>query len=89
MSECLYVYDCHLGNGYYVTDEEIEDLYCEVCGDSDTLVYCGTKENIIKQLQEELDTAKNSTDLCDKEYQIECAESELEYVREIMKKYGE
>lgn len=30
-----YLYESHMG-GYYTTDEELEDTYCEECGDSDT-----------------------------------------------------
>ena len=32
-----YLYDMHLG-GLYVSDEIIEDTYCETCGDSDFLI---------------------------------------------------
>ena len=32
-----YLYESHLG-GVYVTDEELEDIYCETCGDADWLI---------------------------------------------------
>ncbi len=34
-----YLYECHMG-GYYEDEEslDLEDLHCEKCGDSDTLV---------------------------------------------------
>lgn len=34
------IYESHLG-GYYLSEEELEDTYCETCGDSDTLVFEG------------------------------------------------
>lgn len=35
----MYIYDGHMG-GLYVSDEalEYEQLHCETCGDSDTLI---------------------------------------------------
>ena len=35
----LYFYLSHMG-GYYVSEYEIEDLYCNTCGDSDTFLGC-------------------------------------------------
>lgn len=35
------IYESHLGDGYYLTETELEDTYCETCGDSDTLVFEG------------------------------------------------
>ena len=32
-----YLYDSHLGEPYE-TDEELDDTYCETCGDSDWLI---------------------------------------------------
>lgn len=85
-----YIYDDHVGYGYYVSDEEEECEICEQCGDSDVLVYCGTKEDILKELQDKIDTVKNLPD--DNGYkidEIEYLESELEYVREVIEKYEE
>lgn len=31
-----YIYSDHLYGSYYASDEELEDTYCETCGDSDT-----------------------------------------------------
>lgn len=42
----MYIYEGHMGD-LYVTDEALddEDLYCEVCGDSDWLIgYAETRE---------------------------------------------
>ena len=48
----MYIYENHLG-GLYTTDEELsfEELYCEVCGDSDYLLgYAETREEAKKIL---------------------------------------
>lgn len=40
----MYIYEGHMG-GLYTSDWELEDTYCEVCGDSDWLIgYADTKE---------------------------------------------
>lgn len=46
--ENIFVYYGHMG-GSYVTNYDIEDedLYCETCGDSDTLVEDGIKSELI------------------------------------------
>ena len=33
----FYIYEDHLGGGYYVSEDELDydELYCEQCGDSD------------------------------------------------------
>ena len=86
-----YIYESHLDYGYYVSNEEEECEICEQCGDSDTLVYCGTKEDIFKELQDEITKAKNLTDeeTIDRDSEIEYAESELEYVRKVIEEYEE
>lgn len=40
----IYIYDSHMSGGWYATEEpqDYEYLYCETCGDSDTLVWSGT-----------------------------------------------
>lgn len=53
----MYIYEGHLG-GLYTTEEplEYEDLYCEECGDSDTLIgYAETKEEAWNVLKEDTD----------------------------------
>ncbi len=39
----FYIYEDHLGGGYYVTEDELDsdELYCEQCGDSDHQVFEG------------------------------------------------
>lgn len=39
----FYIYEDHLGGGYYVTEDELDsdELYCEQCGDSDRQVFEG------------------------------------------------
>ena len=57
----MYIYEGHLG-GLYTSEEplEYEDLYCEECGDSDTLIgYAETKEEAWNVLKE--DTAINGS----------------------------
>ena len=36
----MYIYQSHLGGGFYATDEQktYEECYCEACGDSDTQI---------------------------------------------------
>lgn len=50
-----YIYESHLGE-YYATDEELdyEDTYCETCGDSDSLVFIGTKEELNNYYQRKI-----------------------------------
>ena len=53
----MYIYEGHLG-GLYTTEEplEYEDLYCEECEDSDTLIgYAETKEEAWNVLKEDTD----------------------------------
>ena len=33
----MYIYESHMG-GLYVSEFELDDLYCEQCGDSDTYI---------------------------------------------------
>lgn len=53
----MYIYENHLG-GLYAADELIDDeqLYCEECGDSDTLVrYAETREEAWELLKDDCD----------------------------------
>ena len=53
----MYIYESHLGS-LYTSDEPIEDekLYCETCGDSDTLVrYAETREEAWELLKDDCD----------------------------------
>jgi hypothetical protein len=54
-----YVYSDHLGADYYVTDYEqnSEELYCQQCGDSDTLAYEGEPEHILYWFREDVKKA--------------------------------
>lgn len=55
-----YVYESHLGCDYYVTDHELEDTYCDSCGDSDILVASGTYEDIKEYYKRELVEAQRT-----------------------------
>lgn len=83
-NEILYIYDDHLGNGYYVTDEELDydSLYCEQCGDSDNLVYMGTKDQILNSLDEEIEDIKNNEE--SSEWELDQAYQEKEYVKKLL-----
>lgn len=51
----MYIYESHMG-GYYVSDEFLryEELYCEECGDSDTLIgFAESKEDALEILRSE------------------------------------
>lgn len=53
----MYIYENHLG-GLYAADELIDDeqLYCEECGDFDTLVgYAETREAAWELLKDDCD----------------------------------
>ena len=39
----FYFYLSHMG-GYYASEYEIEDLYCNTCGDSDIFLGCFNSE---------------------------------------------
>lgn len=82
----LYIYDDHCGNGYYVTDEELDydTLYCETCGDSDTLVTEGTKKQIIQKCKDCI--AELINEGAD-EWEIRQAHQELEEIEELIDKY--
>lgn len=58
----MYIYESHLG-GLYTSDYvlDYEDLYCEVCGDSDTYIgYADTREEAWELLEESVDTFDRS-----------------------------
>ena len=48
------IYESHLGDGYYLTETELEDTYCETCGDSDTLVFEGYLFELEQQVREDI-----------------------------------
>ena len=53
----MYIYQGHLG-GLYTSDEPLdcEDLYCEECGDSDSLIgYVETRSEAWNLLKDETD----------------------------------
>ena len=53
----MYIYQGHMG-GLYTSDEPLdyEDLYCEECGDSDSLLgYAETKEEAWNLLKDDTD----------------------------------
>ena len=54
----MYIYESHMG-GLYTSDEPLdyEDLYCEECGDSDSLLgYAETREDVWNLLKDDTDT---------------------------------
>ena len=62
MDETLYVYSDHLYGEYYVSDEDYEIDVCPTCGDSDTLEYVGTYDEILYYLEENIRTAQQNYD---------------------------
>lgn len=58
-TDIVYIYENHIGGGLYITDEEqdYDELYCETCGDSDTLVAFGYVEDIIAGAEDEVEQA--------------------------------
>ena len=53
----MYIYESHMG-GLYTSDEPLdyEDLYCEECGDSDSLIgYAETREEVWNLLKDDTD----------------------------------
>ena len=51
LGEYVFVYECHLGGGYYLEIEELnhEDLWCETCGDADSCVNEGYVSDLLKE----------------------------------------
>ena len=47
----MYIYEGHMGS-LYVSDKalEYEQLYCEICGDSDTLIGCADNRKDAEKL---------------------------------------
>lgn len=58
--ETLYVYSDHLYGEYFVTDEDYENDICPQCGDSDTLEYMGTYDEILYYLEEDIKRAQQN-----------------------------
>ena len=53
----MYIYESHMG-GLYTLDEPLdyEDLYCEECGDSDSLLgYAEIREDVWNLLKDDTD----------------------------------
>ena len=62
MDETFYVYSDHLYGGYFVADEDYENEVCPQCGDSDTLEYAGTYDEILSYLEDDIITAQHNYD---------------------------
>lgn len=60
MDETLYVYSDHLYGGYFVADEGYENEVCPQCGDSDTLEYAGTYDEILSYLEDDIRVAQHN-----------------------------
>lgn len=95
----VYIYESHLG-GYFISSEDLdyEDLYCDECGDSDTLVYYGTPDEIFEQVLANLTEAKERQEIKelgvdlpydDEAYEVEEAQWEYDTVYELLKPYLE
>lgn len=53
----MYIYEGHMG-GLYVSDDDLDydDLYCEICGDCDTLIgEADTREEAWELLKRDVD----------------------------------
>lgn len=52
----FYIYEDHLGGGYYLEDHELDydELYCEQCGDSDRLVFEGDLFELEQQVRSDI-----------------------------------
>lgn len=50
-NEEIYLYDWHV-DGLYLSlyEKEYEDLYCEICGESDTYIGCFTLKELANEL---------------------------------------
>lgn len=55
-NETIYVYYSHMG-GLYIDDTylELEDLYCEYCGDFDILIEAGIKKDLIEKYSDRME----------------------------------
>lgn len=62
MDETLYVYSDHLYGNYFVADEDYENEVCPQCGDTDTLEYVGTYDEILSSLEYDIRIAQQNYD---------------------------
>lgn len=60
MDETFYVYSDHLYGEYFVADEDYENEVCPQCGDSDTLEYAGTYDEILSYLEDDIRVAQQN-----------------------------
>lgn len=96
MDKILYVYEEHCGGDDYVSDRELsdEELYCEMCNDSDTLIFHGTREEILKELKRNINKAKRrlkkAVDVDERlnaEVDLDNAISEYQYIGDLINQY--
>ena len=78
--QIYYIYDSHTCGEYYVSDEELDCPICEQCGDSDSLVYAGTYNEILKDIKFD-----EYGDGSPRDVQIVCRE--YDYVKGLLDEY--
>ena len=60
--EVFYIYSDHLYGDYFVADEDYENGICPQCGDTDTLEYIGTYDEILGWLEADIEAAQQKYD---------------------------
>lgn len=91
----IYIYEDHIYGDFYVSEEEIpyEDLYCETCNDSDSLVVYGTVKDILDKALEECKMTEEKLKTCSSEeeesieYELDCDNSFYDRVKEVIEDY--
>ena len=91
----IYIYEDHIYGDFYVSEEEIpyEDLYCETCNDSDSLVVYGTVKDILDKALEECKMTEEKLKTCSPEekelieYDLSCDNNFYDRVKEVIEDY--
>lgn len=96
MDKVIYIYESHTGGDNYVSEKELTDeqRYCPSCNSSDTLLYKGTVDEILKSLEKAIKSAKRAlgkAQTADEQIDAECelnrATTHYQYTSSIINQY--
>lgn len=60
--DIFYIYSDHLYGDFFVADEDYENDICPQCGDTDTLEYAGTYDEILSWLKYDIEVTQQKFD---------------------------
>lgn len=92
----LYIYESHTGSDNFVSEVGLTDeqRYCKSCDSYDTLLYKGTRKEILKKLRLEINKwkrrlkkAETTNEQIDVECEIERAITRYSYIDSILTQY--